>query len=562
MSERGRFALAAAAVAALALLFRLLRLTTVPAGLFVDEVLTARNALAWRLGAEPDWLGARPLLVAGWVETSHLYLAFASTVMRIFGDDLAGVRMISTLPALACVPLLYWLGREVAERRAALLAALLLGVGHWAARTGRTGWDQVLMTALQLAALALLARGVRLGRARPGAAAGGALGLALHTYVAARVVAAQALLWQAWECLAAWRADDGTAGEDPAGDRGRGRRRAALGRLALLAATLVLVAAPFHARLLRERPEQLGLRARQLSALAVEGPGEPWATLAESAVAHLAMFHVRGGAYARDALPGFPMLDPVSGLLLLAGLVVLARRGGWRRRLLLSWPAVGLLAGVLSVSGEGPPYPYRVGHLAPWACLVAGLGGIALWDAVRERLGVRAAVAVAAVALAAVVAVNGWVLFVAGPRHPAHVRVYGVAATTIGRWLAAHRDGRPALVHRGALAPPAPARRDRHAAANASDHMRPVDRAATVQLAAGLWAATPRRALDPIAARGDVDVVARLPAGPPPGAVLVVPLGEAERAAARRAASRRHLLRLPDGTPFAVALEPVAPHRE
>ena len=251
VSGRWRFALAATAVAAVTLLFRLLRLTTVPAGLFVDEVLTARNALAWRLGAEPDWLGARPLLVQGWVETSHLYLAFASMVMRAFGDDLVGVRMISALPGLACVPLIYWLGREVAERRAALLAALLLGVGHWAARTGRTGWDQVLMTALQLAALALLARGARLGRAWPGAGAGGVLGLALHTYVASRVVAAHALLWQAWECFSAPPpGETGTAGEEPARDRRPTARR----RLALLVAALVLVAAPFHVRLMRVWP--------------------------------------------------------------------------------------------------------------------------------------------------------------------------------------------------------------------------------------------------------------------------------------------------------------------
>jgi hypothetical protein len=307
---------------------------------------------------------------------------------------------------------------------------------------------------------------------------------------------------------------------------------------------------------LRERPEQLGLRARQLSALAAEGPGEPWATLGESLASHLLMFHVRGGAYARDALPGFPMLDPVTGLLLLAGLVEVARRGGWHRRLLLSWPAVGLLAGVLSVSGEGPPYPYRVGHLAPWACLVAALGGVHLWDAARARLGPRVAVALAAAALAAVVGINGWVLFVAGPRHPAVGQVYGVAATTAGRWLAGHRDGRPTLVHREALRPPR-RRLHRHAAANHTDHYRAVDRAAALQLAAGVYAADPRRSLDPLAPAGDVDVGGSLPAAPPPGALLLAPpaLADEWTARARPGAARRHLLRLPDGTPFAVVLE-------
>ena len=562
MSGGRRIALASAAVAAIALLFRLLRLTTVPAGLYADEVHTARNALAWRLGAEPDWLGARPLVHAGWVETSHLYLAFASAVMRLFGDDLVGVRMISALPGLACVPLLYWLGREVADRRAGLLAALLLAISHWAARTGRTGWDQVLMTALALAALALLARAVRLGRAAPAAGAGALLGLALHTYVASRLVALHALIWQAWEWLAASRRRSEGAGDDATGEPRRGGRATALARVLLLAAAMLLVAAPFHLRLLRERPDQLALRARQLSALAVEGPGEPWRTLGESALAHLGMLHVRGGIYARDALPGFPMLDPVTGLLLLAGLVVVIRRGGWQRRLLLSWPAVGLLAGVLSVSGEGPPYPYRVGHLAPWACLVAALGGVAAWEAARARLGARPAAALAGAALAAAVAINAWVLFVAGPRWPGNARVYGVAPAALGRWLAEHRGDRPALVHAGALRPPAVARRYRHRRANASDFHRPVDRAAALHLAAGLWRTDPRRSLDPLAPRGDIDVVEEFPVHPTTSdiseetALIVMPVNAAGPPAFPGPHRPLALLRLPDETPFALVLRP------
>src|ERR1044071_5073939 len=155
------------------------------------------------------------------------------------------------------------------------------------------------------------------------------------------------------------------------------------------------------------------MRVAQLSVFAHD---HPWKAILDNLIGHALMFHVRGGTYARDALPGFPMLDPVSGLLLLIGLWVVIGR---RLLLLISWPLVMVLGGVLSMSGEGPPYPYRVLALAPWACLVAAIGGVRLWDATRERWSLAARRAIAAIALLAVVAVNAWVLFIAGPRDPA-----------------------------------------------------------------------------------------------------------------------------------------------
>jgi hypothetical protein len=547
-------------VAVVAVAFRVLRLDSVPPGLYVDEVLTARNAFAWRLAAGADWFGSRPLLQMGWVETSNLYLAFVSTVLRLCGDGFVAVRLVSVLPSLAAVGLLYGLGREVAGPRAGALAAFLLGASHWAARTGRTGWDQVLMVALQLAALWLLARATRRGTALPGLFAGGLLGLSLHTYVASRLVVLHALGWQTWEALrrpeSPEAARPGTLASATAAGPGR---RAALVRLLLAALAAGLLAVPPFLRQPLDAGVGGGPRVGQLAAWSLSGPGEPWATLAESTIAHLAMFHGRGGAYARDALPGWPMLDPITGLLLLAGLVNVARMAGWRRRLLLSWPAVVVLGGVLSVSGEGPPYPYRVGGLAAWACLVAGIGGVHLWNvwAARRR---RWAIAVATLALTAVVAVNGWVLFVAGPAYPGARRVYGTTETRVGLWLRDHRAGRPALVHREALRPPPPATGFPYARANRSNFFRPLDSIAAVQLAAGVYRQRPRRALDPLAAAGDVDLVARLPARVTVPAVVVVAPAQAAALTERWPESRRTDLRHTDGTALAVVLE-IAPDR-
>jgi 4-amino-4-deoxy-L-arabinose transferase-like glycosyltransferase len=537
-ASRWAWPLAALAVALVAIAFRCWRLAGVPPGLYIDEVLTARNALAWRLDANAfrldSWLGSRPLLMPGWVETSNLYLAFASAVLALGGDGLAGVRLVSVLPSLAAVPLVYLLAREVGDRRTGLLAAFLLAASHWAARSGRTGWDAVLMVSLQLAALACLAGALRRERVAPAIAAGALFGLALHTYVAARLALAQGLGWLGWEAVAE-------------------RRRRDLVRLVLVAAGALVVGLPLVVAVARGAP-LVTARETQLSVFARHGAGEPWVSLGRNVAGHLAMFHVRGGAYARDALPGFPMLDPVTGALLVAGLVAAVRERGWRRRLLLSWPLAMAMGGILSTSGEGPPYPYRVLSLAPWACLVAALGGVSLWDGLSARLARGKVRCLAAAALLAVVAVNGWVLFVAGPADPATQRVYGTAATRVGRWLAVHRAGRPVVVLAGALREPPLPVGYRYADANRTSFFRDVDTAAAVQLAAGLYRTRPERARDPLRPEGDIDLLASLPARLARPTLLVVAPGGEPAVAGRFAIEERIVLRFADGTPLAVVL--------
>ncbi|HEV8628846.1 MAG TPA: hypothetical protein VGV61_00915, partial [Thermoanaerobaculia bacterium] len=428
-----------------------------------------------------------------------------------------------------------------ADRRTALLAAFLLGCSHWAARSGRTGWDAVLLVALQLAALACLAKARRFRTLPPALAGGGLLGASLYTYVAARLAVLQAVVWLAWEAFAARRRR--AAGDDlPAGPP------RALAQLALCVGGMVAVAGPFLLRLWLLRPELLTVRVAELSVFARHGAGEPWLTLGRNLLGHLLMFHVRGGAYARDALPGFPMLDPITGALLLAGLVVVALAGDWRRRLLLSWPLVMVLGGVLSTSGEGPPFPYRVSSLAPWSCLVAALGGVALWDAAtgsfaatpRRRLLARG---IAAVALAAVVVINGWALLVAWPADPGTRRAFGTTPTRVGRWLAVHRAGRPTLILRGALRPPALPAGYPYAAANRTDFFREGDAVAAVQLAAGLYRAHPARALAPLLPGGDVDFATALPGALAAPTLLVMAPERAAEATRRFAVAARWELR-------------------
>ncbi|HEV8241212.1 MAG TPA: glycosyltransferase family 39 protein [Thermoanaerobaculia bacterium] len=615
MRARRTICLAAAlAVAALAIAFRCWRLFTVPPGLYVDEVLTARNALSWRLDLHASLFGSRPLLTPGWVETWNLYLAFASALMWLGGDGLLGIRLVSVLPSLAAVPLLYWLGAQLAGRRTGLLAAFLLACSHWAARSGRTGWDAVLMVTLQLAALGCLVYARRRDRVAPALVAGTLVGLSLYTYVASRLVLVHAVLWLAWEAFAARHGDDSTSREPD--------RRAPWRFLACVAVALVIA---MPSRRLLERATG-SVRVMQLSVFAHD---HPWSAIADNVVGHVLMFNLHGGTYARDALPGFPMLDPITGVLFLFGLFAVAlpliarwlrrlprrrrqrgapggglppraaKRARWdtdrqagttqaappswqppsrhtsanetpsyvataqhvcaadglRFRLLISWPAIMVLAGVLSTSGEGPPYPYRVLALAPWACLVAAIGGVKLWDATPSRFPVAARATFATLALLAVVAINAWIIFLAGPRDPGTRHIYGTAPTQLGLWLADHAQGRPVVILPGALTSPPLPRGYEHATANPTNFFRPLDDLAAVHLAAGLYSRNPERALDPLRPAGDIDLLPALPTHLARPTILILPSALIPAAARRFHIDRRTDLRDLSGARLATLIE-------
>src|SRR5213592_3965938 len=85
------------AVTALAAVFRLHMLDTVPPGLYLDETLNAQHAIAWRLSAHKAWFEGTPPIPGVWADVPNLYLAGVSGVLRLFGDGFLATRMTSVV---------------------------------------------------------------------------------------------------------------------------------------------------------------------------------------------------------------------------------------------------------------------------------------------------------------------------------------------------------------------------------------------------------------------------------------------------------------------------------
>ncbi len=257
----------------------------------------------------------------------------------------------------------------------------------------RWGWNEVAPLLLMILALYFLLRAVRDQRASDYALGGLFLGLSHYTYLASRLALVTVLLYLLYRVVF---------------ERGFLRRQ--WRGLAIFFVLYLAVISPLLVTYVRN-PFTFSNRSSQVSIvndmqaayLAQQTPapkivgqvmralGQPkeisLLPLQESIIRHLEMFHAAGDRNPRHNLPGAPMVDPVTGSLLILALgfaifqvfrpnaspdgpgsVVTGVSGGHRYALLLLWLLVPLLGGILTRLDEAPQ-AYRT---------LASVGAVAL----------------------------------------------------------------------------------------------------------------------------------------------------------------------------------------
>lgn len=426
--------LAAGAVLRLALLGDL------PPAHYRDVALTATDALRAAAGA--------PRLHYTYDE--GLYANLMALFFLVFGASDWSVRLPGALFGLWTCLGVFRLGRALGLERAGLWGAALLAVSSWHVILSRSGFRAVLLPCLLVLALALVVEGIRRGSTGRALAGGVLFGLGAHVYPAIRFAP---LILPAFLAVL-WRGRPG----------GRAHLARALGWFALAAC---VTAAPMLADYLRH-PEHFTYPHRIVSIFSPRLEAGEWPRhLADNALRTLGMFHVRGDANPRHHVAGTPLLDPLTGLLLLAGVVVTARAARKsgdvaqtdRRAtaaLLFGWLGAMLLPNLLSV--EGVPHGLRSSGVIPALMLLAGIGLAFLEAGIAGRAGPRRAAALATVAVLLLGAWTAERLFLDWGRDPevfrrhdgalrAAARVLLEAPPGVRRIVVANGDGFPAYGH-------------------------------------------------------------------------------------------------------------------
>lgn len=161
----------------------------IPTTLSGDEASGGLSAVNFLQGR------ANNLFSIGWFSFPSLFYGLESVSIRLFGQTIEALRLVSALAGALTVVGLYGLVRALFDRPTALLAAALLMAAHFHIHFSRIGlqniWDGLFTTL----ALAGLWRGWKTGRRANFLLCGLALGLGQYFYISFRAMPALLLVW-------------------------------------------------------------------------------------------------------------------------------------------------------------------------------------------------------------------------------------------------------------------------------------------------------------------------------------------------------------------------------
>lgn len=362
LGRRARL-LALLGIVLLGAVFRLYLLDTLPSDMF--------NDLAYNYQATERILGGQWMIYdTGFPGREPLLFYLTALLAHVSGLNFYTLKLVTALVGIATVPVVYLLGREMANDAVGLVAALFLAVAKWHVLISRVGFRGILNPLVTALVLLFLVRGLKRGRRSDFLWAGAFLGLAPYTYTAALALVPATLLGLALYALA-----------------GHARHLWRLRRSLLLGALVaLLVALPMLRYMLLDGRENFWFRPLTRVAeteKALPGPALP--LLLGNLVRTAGMFHVQGDIVFRTNVPNDPHLDGLAGALFLLGLPLALLR--WRRganALMLVFFFVLLLPTALALAFPNEvPGAVRAGGALATVMLFPAWALVLVW----ERLG-------------------------------------------------------------------------------------------------------------------------------------------------------------------------------
>ena len=342
-----------------ALLIRLYNLEGFPPGLWFDE---ADNLDQARFIAE------NPSHTPVYVPSNNLpsmFLLPIALIIKFAGISISTGRLVAVAFGVAGVIAIFLMVRHMSGTAMGLIAAFLVSVMRWDINWSRIGMHGI--TAPFFAALTawLTFRALDRERATDFALAGAMLGLGMWFYAAYRLFVIVIVFLFLHRFIFA--------------DGGRKRVLRNFGVMALFALIVTLPVVQFAAT----DSEEFFKRTQRTSIFAHVGDGEETRALLQSLTKHLGMFHLEGDPNGRHNIPREPMLDPLSGLLMLFGLAIAVAR--WRKVAYIAlpvWILVMIMPGVLTIPWEAPQSLRAITVIPAIIALIAIAIGF-LWDKAR-----------------------------------------------------------------------------------------------------------------------------------------------------------------------------------
>ncbi|MCH8309903.1 MAG: glycosyltransferase family 39 protein, partial [Chloroflexi bacterium] len=339
---------------------RLYNLDDLPAGLWFDE---ADNLFQAReIVRDP---GNMKVYVPS-TNLPSMFLMPIAVVVKLAGVAITTGRLVSVAFGLLGIVAVFLFVRFILGSWTGLTAAFLVTVMRWDINWSRIGMHGI--TAPLFAALTayLTLRALRNGRVSDYGFAGASLGLSMWFYTSLRMfplvvgfLLLHHLIFQ------------------------RPALRGYVGRVAIMALVSLVVAAPII-QVAIDDSELFFARTSTTSVFSIVPRDQVADRIKDSLVQHALMFHEKGDPNPRHNLPGAPMLDYLTGILMLLGMGIALWR--WRDIALISlpfWVFFMVLPGVLTVPWEAPQ-SLRAISVIPAVAAMSALVISVMWKAGRD----------------------------------------------------------------------------------------------------------------------------------------------------------------------------------
>ena len=314
-----------AAIMLLGLFLRVYQINQFPSGLSEDEARPALEAL--RMLANPNY---RPVFIPV-LHNADPDVYVLAILFDFFGTSVQVLKLWPLVAGLGGIVAFYFFCRDHLNRYVALVGAFLIATSRWHIHFSRLAEGPILVPLFTTLTALFLLRGLETRRRMDFVWAGAALAAGMYSYIAFYLFPLAVVLYLLYKAVTE---------RDFVNTHAANLVRFTVTALLILSPLLVYAIAHPDLFIFRSEQVYLGNNLGNTGFLTQLGDNVSKALL---------MFNYHGAEWPEHNLPGEPMFDPASGILLVLGLGYAL--WNWRKPLyllLLAWFGAGLLTSVLT----------------------------------------------------------------------------------------------------------------------------------------------------------------------------------------------------------------------
>lgn len=403
-------------ILALAVFLRVYRAGDIPPGIWFDEAQNGNEVLRILRGSPLEIFIPRLTMMPA------MYFYIAALFTKILGVNIEALRLVSVVTGVLSVAAFYFLCRQIfKDGNFALAGAFLLAASRWHITFSRVAFLGMLTLLLVITCFYFYLKALEGHKITHAALSGISMGLALYTFSGANFIPIILICHLVFLMLF------------PAG---RPRKSTIVSGLVILL-TAAAIASPLALYAVKN-PEIFSKRFSDLTIANDIEKEKSLAPLFKSIKVHLLMFNFEGDYNGRHNLYKKPMLDIITGALLIAGFMAAITAPG--HSFFIIWFFVMLLAGIMTISIEAPQ-SYRIIGILPvvyiFVLFFLKKAQSALFALSRAQ---KPFLAIFLTVLTAVAALNIRQYFVLYPKEEATYLSFSPEANAIARFISEYSE--------------------------------------------------------------------------------------------------------------------------